>query len=176
MELLIGVALLLIGGGALLLGMNTAMIHTDYLTQLQVMANAAQGRLEELAAAPFDTLWTGAEYAQARQPNTGLCMGLNEDRNCNNQLDAGEDLNGNNRLDEPIAGARLSVQVRSADVRNPANPALLDLYVSACWASRRRAIGEDRNCNGRLDPGEDANTNTLMDGPVVLVTRVGRPE
>ena len=183
-ELLLGAALLLMGGGALLLGMNTSMVHTDYLTQMQIVLNAAQGRLEELTATPFDTLWADPRFAQARPAVAaalpalpiGLCRGVGEDVNCDGVLNAGEDLNGNNRLDEPVPGARLSVQIRSADARNPANPALLDIYVSGCWASRGRAIGEDRNCNGRLDAGEDANNNTLMDGPVALVTRIGRAE
>ena len=183
-ELLIGIALLLVGGSALLLGMNTSMVHADFLTQMQIVLNAAQGRLEELSATSFDTLWTDARFGQARPAVAGalpalpigLCRGVGEDANCDGVLNAGEDLNGNNRLDEPVPGARLSVQIRSADARNPANPALLDLYVSGCWASRGRAIGEDRNCNGRLDVGEDANGNTLMDGPVALTTRIGRAE
>lgn len=175
-ELLIGAALVTVGGGALLLGMNTTMGHTDYLTQLQIVVNAAQGRLEELTALPIDTLWTESFYAKARSPNTGLCMGLNEDRNCDGILNGGEDLNANGALDEPLPGARLSVMIRNADIRTPTNPTLLDLYVTACWQSRGRRIGEDQNCNGALDPGEDVNGDTLVDSPVALATRVSERE
>jgi len=179
-ELLIGAALLTAGGGALLLGMNTAMTHTDYLAQYQVAMNAAQGQLEQLVAAPFDSLWNGLEYQAARNDTAwprGQCVGMGEDRNCNGRLDAGEDLDGDNVLDEPLPGGRLSIMIRAADPRNPANPSLLDLYVAGCWQVRGRRIGEDQNCNGRLEFAEDSNPrNQLMDSPVALNTRIGRRE
>lgn len=189
-ELLIGTALLVGGGGALVMGMHYGMIHSEYLTDYQVAMNAAQGRLEELASTDIDTLWTGAEWANARGAN-GRCMGLGEDRNCNGALDAGEDLNGNAALDEPLAGARLVVQIQAAPLvdpddwceppldecapptTNPTNPTLLDLHVAACWRTRGRNYGEDVNCNGRLDAGEDTDGDTWADSPAMASTRMG---
>ena len=170
-EVVIGTALVTGIGGVLLLSMNTAIVHTDYLAQLQVAANAAQGQLERLSATDFDTLRTGVEF-QAARTAAGQCVGISEDTNCNGVLDAGEDLNGNKQLDDPLPGGRLSLQIRPADTRNPANPDLLDLYISACWSARQRRISEDANCNGVLNAGEDRNGNGLLDSPVMLSTRI----
>lgn len=171
-ELVIGTAILVGGGGALLMGMNYAMLHEDYLSDFQVAMNAAQGRLEELSATEFSTLWSPiGEYAFA-QTAAGQCMGMGEDRDCDGVQDANEpDLNGNGALDEPLAGGRLWVRIQSS-IPAAANPTLLDLYVSACWTTRGRAISEDVNCNGRLDAGEDVNANGLLDAPVSVSTRV----
>ena len=189
-ELLIGTALLVGGGGALVMGMHYGMLHSEYLSEFQVAMNAAQGRLEELASTDLDTLWTGAAFAEARA-GTGQCMGLGEDRNCNGVLNAGEDTNGNGVLDEPLAGARLIVQIKASPVIlpddwcapppaacapptvTPTDPTLLDLHVAACWRTRGRNFGEDVNCNGRLDAGEDVNVNTWADSPAMATTRVG---
>jgi len=59
-EVLIATLLFVGGGGALLFGMHYAMIHADYLRQVQVATNMAQGRLEELESMPFDSLTTQA--------------------------------------------------------------------------------------------------------------------
>ena len=170
-ELLVGTALIVGGGGALLVGMHYAMAHADYLSDFQVAVNAAQGKLEELALTSFMTLSTDPKFADARAA-TGQCVGLEEDRNCSGTLEAGEDINGNAILDEPLVGARLNIRF----VHPGADPALLDLYVAACWASHGRAIGEDQNCNGRLDAGEDKNGNGIVDSPVMLTTRVATKE
>lgn len=181
-EVLIGTALLTGAGGALLMSLNAGIAHSDYLAQLQIAVNAAQGQLERIAATDFATLRTGVAFQGARTitgPTRGQCIGLGEDTNCNNVLDedpdpAGlhEDLNDNDVLDEPLPGGRLSLQIHPADSRNPVNPSLLDLYVSVCWTARGRKIGEDTNCNGVLDPGEDLNGNGLLDSPVMLSTRI----
>jgi len=52
------------------------------------------------------------------------------------------------------------------------NPELLEVTVSVCWKHRNRVIGEDRNLNGVLDAGEDANGNAIIDSPVELTTRI----
>ena len=169
-ELLVGTAVLVGGGGALLIGMQYAMAHSDYLRDFQLAMNATQGRLEELSATDFDALWTGNQFAAARTA-AGQCIGLNEDRNCNGQLDAGEDLNANNVLDEPLPGGRLWMKIQRS-IPGPQEPTLLDLVVSACWATRGRRVGEDANCNGQLGAGEDANGNGLLDSPVMASTRV----
>lgn len=174
-EVLIGTALLTGAGGALLLSMNMGIAHGDYLAQLQVATNAAQGQLERLTASEFDTLRTGVAF-QAARTAAGQCMGIGEDTNCNSLLDAGEDVNGNGALDEPLPGGRFSIQIRYADTRNPLNPALLDLYVSGCWLARGRRIGEDTNCNGVLEAGEDANGNGVLDSPVMVSTRIATQE
>ena len=48
--------------------------------------------------------------------------------------------------------------------------ALTEVRVMASYLSRNRTIGEDRNFNGVLDAGEDANNNTRMDSPIEVVT------
>jgi hypothetical protein len=174
-ELVVGTAVLVGGGGAMLLGMHYAMVHSGYLNGFQIAMNAAQGKIEELSATPFDTLLTGAAFAAARTA-AGQCMGLNEDRNCNGALDLGEDLNGNGSLDEPLPSARLTVRIQ-ASPPGAIDPTLLDLYVAACWTAGGRDIGEDQNCNGTLDAGEDINpTNGWADSPVMVSTRIATRE
>ena len=104
-ELVVGTALLVGGGGALLMGMHYALIHADYLADFQRAMNAVQSRLEELSATPFGTLL-------AARTAEGQCMGLDEDRNCDGLLDAGEDANGNGWLDSP---AMTSTRLASND-------------------------------------------------------------
>lgn len=175
LEVLLGTALLVGGGGALLIGMNSAMINAGYLQQMQLAMNATEGKLEELAATDFETLIVGGTFTQARQ-SAGQCAGLNEDANCNGTLDAGEDTNGSGTLDEPIPGAHLTIQIVPADPINPTAPGLLKLHVAASWVSRGRRIGEDQNGNGRLDLGEDANGDTWISSPVMSSTAVARRE
>ncbi len=149
-ELLIATALILGGGAALLLGMHSALIHAEYLAQFQTAINAAQGELERLSAIPYDTLASGAQFAQARS--------------------AGQ------RIDLPtLPGGALAIQIQPVDPSNPTRE-LLNLHVAACWQSRGRRIGEDQNCNGQLDPGEDRPTpgNNWIDSPVMVSTRIAR--
>ena len=169
-ELLIATALLVGGGGALLLGMHYTMAYSDYLTGLQVAMNAVQGKIEELSSKTFDELENGAEYAAARTA-TGQCIGIGEDRNCNGILNVGEDVNVNGVLDDPLRGGRFFVRIQPSP---PAavNPALLDVHVAACWTTRGRTVGEDRNCNGMLDAGEDVNGNGVIDSPAMASTRI----
>lgn len=174
-ELMIGTALLVGGGGALLMGMHYALIHSDYLSEFQVSMTAVQNRLEEIEAQPFSTLLDPVgPYAGAQTPG-GRCMGLDEDRNCNNAPDAGEDVDGNGVLDEPLPGARLSVRIDRFPPASP-DPTLVTVHVAACWSVRGRAVGEDRNCNGVMDNGEDANGNGWLDSPAMASTRVADNE
>ena len=113
-ELLLGTGLLLGAGGALLIGMQQAMIHTDYLSQFHVAMNTAEGELERLSAVPVTTLWTDNTYAAARAgaQTTPLAS---------------------------LPNGQMAVQIRSADVRMPTNPNLVDLHVAVCWRSRGRS-------------------------------------
>lgn len=52
------------------------------------------------------------------------------------------------------------------------DPELLRVTISVCWNQRNRIIGEDRNLNGALEAGEDANNNGVIDSPAQLVTLV----
>jgi prepilin-type N-terminal cleavage/methylation domain-containing protein len=55
------------------------------------------------------------------------------------------------------------------------NPELLVVRTVVCWQDRAgRVFGDDRNLNGVLETGEDANGNGEMDSPVALVSLVGR--
>jgi prepilin-type N-terminal cleavage/methylation domain-containing protein len=48
--------------------------------------------------------------------------------------------------------------------------------IVACFKSRGRVIGEDKNLNGSLDigMGEDTNGNTRLDSPVELLTLIAK--
>ena len=51
------------------------------------------------------------------------------------------------------------------------DPQFLKLTVTACWSQRSgRVYGEDKNLNGALNAGEDANGNGILDSPVMLVS------
>ena len=174
-EVLIATTLLVGGGTALMLGMQQSVVHAEYLSQFQVAMNAAQGELEELSSVPIDMLWAGNAYLAAR--GTGMCVGIGEDSNCNGLLDAGEDANGNGALDSPIPNGRLGIWIRQPlddAIRNPGDPELLDIHVAACWQHRGRPIGEDQNCNGQMDAGEDVNGDGWMTSPAMVSLRIGR--
>ena len=174
-ETLLGVALLIGGASAFLIGLNGTMVHSEYLSQYQVALNAAQGQLEALAATRLDLLSTGGNFGPARANGQGV--GIGEDLNCNGVLDGGEDVNGNGRLDSPLPGGCLAIQIKNIDGSVPAaDSTVLDLHVAACWRFRGRTIGEDQNCNGQLDPGsgEDLNGNGWLDSPVMVSTRVAK--
>lgn len=140
-ELLIAAVLLIGVVSALLSGMEQAMVHTEYLSQFQVAVNATQGALEVLQGTDFDTLWVDAQ-ANPTGRQQGLVI---------------------------LPGGILAVQIRNADLRNPTNPALLDLHVAACWQFRSRQIG-DANCQGGIGPGGWVNS------PVMVSTRVARSD
>lgn len=147
-EVMIGTALLVGGGGALLLGMHYTLVHSDYLSDFQVAIHAAQGELERLSNENFGTLWTGAAYMGARQ--NGQRVDINNPE---------------------LPGGVLGVQIQPFPA-GAASPTLLDLSVAACWTSRGRRLGEDQNCNGVLDAGEDLNGNGWIDSPAMVSTRL----
>ena len=180
-EVLIGTGLLVGGGGALLAGMCHGFMLVDFLSNRQVALHTAQGKLEELATLPFDTLASGAEFSTARTA-AGLVVCAGEDANCNGKLDAGEvDVNRNGRADRLLTNGKLNIRIRPVPVLDNATAdfsdpdIMLDVSVAASWRERRRCIGgEDRNCNSILDPGEDVNRNGWLETPVVVSTRVVR--
>lgn len=50
---------------------------------------------------------------------------------------------------------------------------LLTIDVSVCWEDKYdRVLGEDRNLNGTLDPGEDADGDDKIDCPIHFRTMV----
>ena len=147
-EVVVGIALLSVATGALFLALSRSLGQAAYLGQLETALNEAQGQLEKLAVTNFDSLAKGSDYAAARTPQPGLPV--------------------------PVAAlpqGNLSIRIRPDDV---ANPLFLDVVVSACWNANRRIIGEDRNCNGRLDAGEDLNANGWLDSPAMVSTRIAR--
>lgn len=53
------------------------------------------------------------------------------------------------------------------------NPELLKVTISVCWRQgASRIIGEDKDLDGILDAGEDANGNNMIDSPAQLVTLI----
>lgn len=53
-------------------------------------------------------------------------------------------------------------------------PARFDSVQVEAWRLRFHPEGEDRNLNGRLDPGEDLVPNGYLDAPLVVPERVAR--
>ena len=163
-EILLGVLLIVGGGGALLLAISSVMTHSEYVGQMQIAVNAAQGRLEELASTDFDTLWDpnapGGHALDAARTTRLLETLLNP------VLPNGQ---------PALPNGRLAIQVRSAVPSGAApgdqNTILLDLHVAACWVHKGRTIGEGgTNCQD----GPDANW--WVDSPVMVSTRVARRE
>lgn len=168
-EVIFGVLLIVGGGGALLLAMSSATMHSEYLGQAQIAVNAAQGRLEELAATDFDVLWT----------SNSVTLG---DRTVVNLVNARADRallavttpllpNG-----QPVlSNGQLAVQIRPVPITTPpATPtlALLDIHVAACWTYKTRAIGE-RGATSCQDGAADGAANWSVDSPVMVSRRVG---
>lgn len=169
-ELMVGTALLVGGGGALLLGMQYALVHADYLTETQVAMNTVQGELEQLMATDFATLANPAgPFAAARA--FGQCVPMGEDTNCDGVLQPAEDTDADGRLDALMPGGRMSIRIEESPTGS-LNPSLLDIHVAACWTARGRRIGEDVNCNGILNLGEDVNLNGWLDSPAMATTRI----
>lgn len=164
-EILIGTTLLVGGGGALLFGVHYAMINASFLRQAQVAMNAAQGRLEQLVATDFNTLWTDASFAAARSTRALLAA---------NRFD----LNGDGDTVD-LTDGWLAVQIRSVPlgaVPNAPSVTLLDLHVAACWIQRGRTIGEGGTFSGGTPRCQDtgADANWWVDSPVMVSTRVAR--
>ncbi len=66
----------------------------------------------------------------------------------------------------PVAGSSAGVSYVTL-----INPSLAQITVSYCWRQKNGLIiGEDRDFDGVLDPGEDTNGNGIIDSPVQLVT------
>jgi Tfp pilus assembly protein PilV len=52
-------------------------------------------------------------------------------------------------------------------------PDMLTVTATLCWKEKNgRVMGEDKDLDGQLDSGEDANSNGMLDSPVTVVTRV----
>ena len=147
-EILIATFLLVVGLGTLLFGMHYAMIHAEYVKQAQVAMNAAQGQLEQLAAADFDT---------ALLTDAGYCTGT-----CTNTRRPVLTLNG-------ITG-QLAIQIRPVPLADT-TPDLLDIHVAACWQQRGRVIGE---ANGAVACADGADVGWWVDSPISASTRVAR--
>ena len=111
-ECLIGALVLLIGSVAFLMSMQQTMAHTDYMAQMQVALNTAEGRLEELASTDFDTLLNGTAFTEARASSRS----------------------------EPLSdlpGGVVAVQVRPT-----ATAGTLDLHVAVCWTVHGHPVGD----------------------------------
>jgi hypothetical protein len=150
LEIAIGLMVLFVGGTVLVAGVRSTVSHIGHLGEKQIAIYAAQGQLEQLSATAMDTLWTGAAFAGARG---------------NGQFAPIADL--------PAAvNGGLGIQIRSADTIDP--PDLIDIHVAACWNSQGHQIGEDQNCNGQLDAGEDTNGDGWISSAVMVSTRKAR--
>ena len=166
-EAIVGAVLLIGGSAGFLLSLHVGSRLADHLSQEQVALNAVDSKLQELSTNPFDTLWTGSQFAAARRVGlpTGQCMGLLANAPCNDP-------------NSPLPGGNLVIQIRQPVIDqqlNPINPSLLEIHVAASWrAAGSRRIGDDQNGNGQLDAGEDANLNGWADSPAMASLVIGR--
>ena len=151
-ELLVGTLLLVGGGGALLLGMQYAMAHVDYLSSYQTAMNAVQGQLEQLSPTDFSTLQADAAF-------NGIRNGALERF----------DINGDGDTTDPVDG-QLAIQIRPVPLGNP-SPTVLELHVAACWQQRGRLIGE--RAGGACADGGGAGW--WVESPAMVSTRVAMP-
>jgi type II secretory pathway pseudopilin PulG len=149
-EMLIGTMLLAGGGGMLLFGMHYAMMHAGFLRQAQVAMNAAQGQLEQLAAADFDALMADAGYCTGTCTNTRYAVLT---------------------LDGP--DGQLAIQIRPVPLTDT-TPDLLDIHVAACWQQRGRVIGEANGATACADSAADGAANWWVDSPIMVSIRVAR--
>jgi type II secretory pathway pseudopilin PulG len=62
----------------------------------------------------------------------------------------------------------------AVEVTDTAYVDLKRVRLIACFKSRSRVVGEDRNLNGMLNSGEDVNGNSRLDSPAELVTLIAR--
>lgn len=60
------------------------------------------------------------------------------------------------------------------EVTDTAYADLKRVRIIACFKSRGRVIGEDKNLNGILDAGEDSNGNGRFDSPLELVALIAK--
>jgi hypothetical protein len=159
LEVVLGTALILGGGLALLLGFHYATIHASYLKEHQVAVNEAQGMVEQLSALTIDTLLGGATVtdSQGRDVDLGAALA--------GQTSVPFDIN-------PLAAGdegQLAVQIRLFPPGAAAQD-LADLHVAACWVARGRQIGEQgTDCL-------DADGDGWVESPVMVSTRVSRRE
>ncbi len=161
-ELLIAMVLFIAGAGGLFLGMHYAMAHAQYLRQMQITMNAAQGRLEQMASTNFDLLAAGTVIIPGETVVSGNALT--------------DQLVVTPAAGTPLAtiGGQFALQVRPV-AGQPIPPNLLDLHVAACWRNRGRAIGELNGailCQDRA-AGEPAS-NWWVDSPAMASTRIAR--
>jgi len=156
MEIILAMALLVMGALVVLFGMHVAMVNARYVQQVQVAMEAAQGQLSQLAATPLATLCPNPCPVNPINPPISRAVPLNL---------------------PVLPGGMLAIQIsRSAQDPTPLNqiPSLVELHVAACWTIPQGWQGEDRNCNGVLDGAEvDTNNNGWIDSVVMVSTRVG---
>lgn len=60
------------------------------------------------------------------------------------------------------------------EVTNTGYSDLKRVRISASFKSRFQTVGEDKNFNGVLNAGEDADLNSRLDSPVELVTLIAK--
>ncbi|MBM3252424.1 MAG: prepilin-type N-terminal cleavage/methylation domain-containing protein [Candidatus Omnitrophica bacterium] len=55
------------------------------------------------------------------------------------------------------------------------NSELLKITVTVCWRQQRgRVVGEDKDLDGQIDAGEDANGNGMLDSIAQIVTYIAK--
>jgi hypothetical protein len=161
-EVVIGTALFVTGAATLLLGMHYAMIHSSFVRQSQVAMNAAQARLEQLAATNIDTLLNMAGALAGRL----LEAPGDPDWPANAPFAA-------------LPNARLAIQIRTVPPGAPAPNNIVDIHVAACWTHRGRTIGEggaDATGVPRCQDTSGDPATWAVDSPVMVSTRIARRE
>jgi len=163
-EILLAAGLLIGGVCVVLFGMRFAMIHSEYLSQMQIARSAAQGLLERLSTTSFTTL----QHCPTLLPP--LPYQCTEGANGQMRRCALEDLDCDGTPNIAASTFVLPSGALIAQIK-PAGE-LLDIHVAACWQHRGRQISELGKCD-EVNTWGDTNNNTWVDSPVMVSTRIG---
>jgi len=119
---------------------------------VSIATNAAQGLMEEIRG--------------HRNPCSSSTIPFTQIANDYNCSDSETGYNDLNFIVNNMPTSRGVVSIDDTD------PELLRITISVCWKQNNRLFGEDKNLNGVLDAGEDANGNSIIDSPVQLIALV----
>jgi hypothetical protein len=168
-EVLIAVCILITAVSALLLAYANCFILADSVRNTNIATNFAQGVIEGLRNYSFPT----DANADGKPDITNIVITHDNTDYYFVQGSSGTFLY---RCSFPIAdilpSGRCWIYIDyDYDNDGVGETDLLELTVSVCWKQKGRVIGEDKDLDGVLDSGEDANGNGMIDSSVELKTR-----
>jgi type II secretory pathway pseudopilin PulG len=151
-ELLLSVAILAFVLVSILLLFINCIVFNETNRNITFVYKAIESKMEEVKNASFDNLYT-ASNCPSPKPTGSFCHD-----------DPPFNLEG---FSSSNAKGRIEI-ISEADN-------LKKVSVIACFfKSKNRTIGEDADCDGVLDSGEDANNNSQLDQAAKIITLIAR--